>query len=73
MRDYVRGLPAPVARKHSWQLEEQAGRSAPDGLQYLLASAKWEPDDIRDDLQAYVADKLGENDGVLSRGDAPEG
>ncbi|MEU2236977.1 transposase [Streptomyces vietnamensis] len=31
----------------------------------MLAGAKWNPDDVRDDLQEYVADKLGENDGVL--------
>ncbi|NKY13919.1 IS701 family transposase [Streptomyces somaliensis DSM 40738] len=37
----------------------------PDGLQHLLAGSKWESDDIRDDLQAYVADKLGETDGIL--------
>jgi hypothetical protein len=59
------GLLAPVARKNSWQLAEQAGHSTPDGLQHLLAGAKWEPDDIRDDLQEYVADTLGEDDGVL--------
>jgi SRSO17 transposase len=65
MRDYVRGLLSPVARKNSWQLAEQAGHSTPDGLQHLLAGAKWQPDDIRDDLQEYVADHLGEDDGVL--------
>ncbi|WSA74117.1 IS701 family transposase [Streptomyces sp. NBC_01800] len=65
MRDYVRGLLAPVARKHTWQLAEQAGHPTPDGLQHLLAGSKWEPDDIRDDLQAYVADRLGETGGVL--------
>ncbi|MFF3327072.1 transposase [Streptomyces sp. NPDC002889] len=65
MRDYVRGPLAPVARKNSWQLAEQAGHSTPDGLQHLLAGAKWEPDDIRDDLQGYVADKLGDDSGVL--------
>ncbi|GGS89357.1 hypothetical protein GCM10010222_33630 [Streptomyces tanashiensis] len=65
MRDYIRGLLAPVARKNSWQLAEQAGHPTPDGLQHLLAGAKWEPDDIRDDLQQYVADKLGEDGGVL--------
>ncbi|MCX5434601.1 transposase (plasmid) [Streptomyces sp. NBC_00257] len=65
MRDYVRGLLAPVARKNSWQLAEQAGHATPDGLQHLLAGAKWEPDDIRDELQEYVAHKLGEEDGVL--------
>ncbi len=65
MRDYVRGLLAPVARKNSWQLAEQAYHSTPDGLQHLLAGSKWEPDDIRDDLQEYVAAKLGDADGVL--------
>ncbi|WP_370741033.1 IS701 family transposase [Streptomyces sp. Ncost-T10-10d] len=65
MRDYVRGLLAPVARKNSWQLAEQAGHATPDGLQHLLAGAKWEPDDIRDELQGYVAEKPGEDDGVL--------
>ncbi|WP_374205185.1 IS701 family transposase [Streptomyces sp. TRM72054] len=65
MRDYVRGLLAPVARKNSWQLAEQAGHATPDGLQHLLAGSKWEPDDIRDDLQEYVAGKLGEAGGVL--------
>jgi hypothetical protein len=65
MRDCVRGLLAPVVRKNNWQLAEQAGHATPDGLQHLLAGAKWNPDDIRDDLQEYVASKLGENDGVL--------
>ncbi|MET7849005.1 IS701 family transposase [Streptomyces avermitilis] len=65
MRDYVRGLLAPVDRKNSWQLAEQAGHPTPDGLQHLLAGSKWEPDDVRDDLQEYVADKLGGPDGVL--------
>ncbi|MFD5869548.1 hypothetical protein ACFWGD_13215 [Corynebacterium sp. NPDC060344] len=54
MRDYVRGLLAPVARKNSWQLAEQAGHATPDGLQHLRAAAKRNPDDIRDDLQEYV-------------------
>lgn len=65
----MRGLLAPVARKNSWQLAEQAGHPTPDGLQHLLAGSKWQPDDIRDDLQEYVADKLGEADGVLIIGD----
>ncbi|WP_373559093.1 IS701 family transposase [Streptomyces sp. Ag82_O1-15] len=65
MRDYVRGLLAPVARKNSWQLAEHAGHSTPDGLQHLLSRARWNPDDIRDDLQAFVAERLGRPDGVL--------
>ncbi|WP_329538561.1 transposase (plasmid) [Streptomyces sp. NBC_01450] len=65
MRDYVRGLLAPVARKNSWQLAEHAGHLTPDGLQHLLSRARWNPDDIRDDLQTYVAEQLGRPDGVL--------
>jgi hypothetical protein len=65
MRDYVRGLLGPVGRKNSWQLAEFAGHSTPDGLQHLLAKSRWEPDEIRDDVQAYVAEYLGTTDGVL--------
>jgi SRSO17 transposase len=64
MRDYVRGLLAPAARKNSWQLAEHAGHATPDGLQHL-SRARWDPDDIRDDLQTYVAEQLGQRDGVL--------
>ncbi|MFD3729085.1 IS701 family transposase [Streptomyces sp. NPDC058671] len=65
MRDYVRGLLGPVGRKNSWQLAEFAGHSTPDGLQHLLAKSRWEADEIRDDLQAYIAEHLGDDDGVL--------
>jgi hypothetical protein len=34
-------------------------------LQRLLSWCQWDPDEIRDDLQAYVADRLGRPDGVL--------
>lgn len=69
MRDYVRGLLGPVGRKNSWQLAEFAGHSTPDGLQHLLAKSRWEADEIRDDLQGYVAEHLGAGDGVLIIGD----
>ncbi|MEW2080145.1 IS701 family transposase [Streptomyces sp. NPDC013433] len=65
MRDYVRALLGPVGRKNGWQLAEYAGHHTPDGLQRLLNGATWEADDVRDDLQTYVADKLGEDGGVL--------
>ncbi|MEU8837369.1 IS701 family transposase, partial [Streptomyces sp900116325] len=35
----------------------------------LLAGAGWDPELLRDDLQAYVAEKLGRPDGVLIIGD----
>ncbi|WP_449341313.1 transposase, partial [Streptomyces canarius] len=65
MRDYVRALLGPVGRKNGWQLAEHAGHRTPDGLQRLLNGATWEADAVRDDLQTYVADTLGEDDGVL--------
>lgn len=65
MRDYVRGLLGPVGRKNSWQLAEHAGNDTPHGLQRLLSWAVWNPDEIRDDLQDYVAERLGDPNGVL--------
>ncbi|MDQ1041373.1 SRSO17 transposase [Streptomyces sp. V3I8] len=65
MRDYVRALLGPVGRKNGWQLAEYAGHRTPDGLQRLLNRATWNADDVRDDLQTYVAERLGEADGVL--------
>ncbi|MFE4961173.1 transposase [Streptomyces sp. NPDC056653] len=76
MRDYVRGLLGPVGRKNGWQLAEYAGHATPDGLQHLLARSCWNADLVRDDLQQYVADQLGEDDGVLildDTGCAPRG
>ncbi|MFH8893534.1 IS701 family transposase [Streptomyces sp. NPDC017949] len=64
-RDYIRGLLAPVGRKNGWQPAEFAGHRTPDGLQRLLNRANWDADDVRDDLQSYVAEHLGEDSGVL--------
>ncbi|MFG2831963.1 IS701 family transposase [Streptomyces sp. NPDC048434] len=64
MRDYVRGLLAPVGRKNGWQLAEYAGHRDPAGLQHLLNGARWDADAVRDDVRAYVAEHLGPG-GVL--------
>jgi SRSO17 transposase len=34
-------------------------------MQRLLSDAVWDADGVRDDLRAYVADELGQSDGVL--------
>ncbi|WP_234314131.1 IS701 family transposase, partial [Streptomyces sp. NBRC 109706] len=65
MRAYVRGLLGQVGRKNGWQLAEYAGHSTPAGLQHLLGRACWDPDELRDDLQEYVAERLGDRAGVL--------
>jgi SRSO17 transposase len=63
--DYLQGLLAPVERKNSWQLAEQAGERTPDGMQRLLGDAGWDADAVRDDLRAYVVEHLGDPAAVL--------
>lgn len=58
-------LLSPVARKNSWQLAETVGAEAPHGFQQFLYRAVWDPDAVRDDLRAYVAQHLGDPQGVL--------
>lgn len=60
---YVRGLLAPVERKNSWTLAEQAGDATPDGMQRLLAAADWDADVVRDDVREYVVEHLGPRNG----------
>jgi SRSO17 transposase len=62
---YVRGLLAPVERKNSWTLAEQAGEANPDGMQRLLAAADWDAEAVRDDVRDYVVEHLGAPSAVL--------
>src|ERR687897_847979 len=62
---FLRGLLAGVERKNSWQLAEQAGAATPDGMQRLLNHARWDPDEVRDDLRGYVLEHLGDPGAVL--------
>lgn len=64
-KSYVKGLLCQVNRKNGWQIAEASGDRNPDGVQYLLARAKWDSDRIRDDLQAYVVEHLGEKEGIF--------
>ena len=62
---YLRGLLAGVERKNGWQLAEFAGDLSPANVQHFIGRAAWDADAVRDDLRAYVAEHLGEPDGVL--------
>jgi SRSO17 transposase len=62
---YVRGLLGDAERKNGWQLAEALGEATPDGVRHLPARADWDADGVRDDLTTYVAEHLGEADGVL--------
>ena len=62
---YVRSLMAPLERKNGWTISEATGARSPDSVQWLLTGADWDPDLLRDDLRAWVADELGDPGGVL--------
>jgi hypothetical protein len=48
----LRGLLSGLERKNRWQLAEEVGEATPDGMQRLLATARWDADGVRDDLRA---------------------
>jgi SRSO17 transposase len=62
---YLRGLLAPVERKNGWQLAETAGDATPDGMQDFLSRMRWDAEQVRDDLRAYLVEHLGDPAAVL--------
>ncbi len=65
VRRYLDGLLAPLERKNGWQLAEHLGEAGPQGVQRLLNAADWDAEAVRDDLIAFVAEHLGDPEGVL--------
>lgn len=65
VRTYLEGVLGGAERRNGWHLAEAAGETTPYGMQRLVASAAWDADQVRDDLQAYVAEHLGSPDAVL--------
>jgi SRSO17 transposase len=45
------GMLSGLERKTSWSLAEHAGETAPDGMQRLFTTARWDADLVRDDLR----------------------
>jgi SRSO17 transposase len=64
-RAFVLGLLAELPRKNCWTIAEHAGDATPDGMQHLLARARWDADGVRDDLRGYVTGQVGDPDAVL--------
>jgi SRSO17 transposase len=62
---FLEGLMSPVERKNGWQLAEELGERGPRGVQRLLGDADWDEEAVRDDLQTYVIERLGEESAVL--------
>jgi SRSO17 transposase len=64
-RNYITGLLGSSERKNGWQLSESIGESKPYRVQQFLYRGVYESADVRDELQSYVVEKLGEAEGVL--------
>jgi SRSO17 transposase len=62
---YLRGLLAPLERKNGWQLAEAAGDVSPAAMQDFLTRTRWDADAVRNDLQDYVVEHLGDEAAVL--------
>ncbi len=66
VKRYLAGLLGRIERKNGWQMAEAIGERDPQGVQRLLNSAKWDADEVRDDLREYVVEHLAdEQTGVL--------
>lgn len=64
-RAYLQGLLSNMPRKNGWQLAQNVGATSPYGLQQFLYRAKWDADNIRDDLRDYVVEHLSDPAAVL--------
>jgi SRSO17 transposase len=62
---YLRGLLAPLERKNGWHLAEAAGDVSPAAMQDFLTRTRWNADAVRNDLQDYVVEHLGDEAAVL--------
>ena len=66
VKRYLVGLLGRVERKNGWQMAEAIGERDPQGVQRLLNLARWDTDEVRDDLREYVVEHLGDGEtGVL--------
>ena len=64
-RAFVLGLLAELPRKNCWTIAEHAGNRTPDGMQHLLARAKWDADGVRDDVRGYLVEQFDDPGAVL--------
>jgi SRSO17 transposase len=65
VRNFVRGLLAPLPRKNCWTIAEHAGDASPDGMQDLLTRAKWDDRQVRADVRGFIAEHVADPDAVL--------
>jgi hypothetical protein len=59
----ARACLAGMGRKTGWSLAEHAREAAPDGMQRLSTTARWDQDAVCDDLRGHAVSTLGRPDG----------
>jgi SRSO17 transposase len=63
--ELMAGMVSGLDGKNCWTIAEHRGAVTPDGLQHLLARARWDADAVRDDLRDYVVDAFGDRCAIL--------
>jgi SRSO17 transposase len=64
--DYLQALMSPVERKNGWQMAEQVGHQSPYQFQHLLGRARWDADQVTQEVCQYLIEALGRDDGILA-------
>jgi len=64
-KKYLTGLLSPIEHKNNWQISEALGETTPYLLQQFLYRGRFNPDKLKDQLQNYVNEKLGDPDAAL--------
>jgi SRSO17 transposase len=62
---YLQGLLSNCERKNGWQLAEWMGEVSPYAVQHLLDRARWDADQVRDQIRSYALEELSSADAVL--------
>ncbi len=62
---YMQGLMSKASRKNGWQVAEEMGEATPYAMQHMLDRARWDCDEVRDALRAYVWETLADPKGVV--------
>lgn len=62
---FILSVLSALETKNCPAMAEASGHRSPDKFQHLLSRAKWDPDELREDLQALVVDGLGTERAVL--------
>jgi SRSO17 transposase len=63
--ELMAGMVSGLDRKNCWTIAEHRGGATPDGLQYLLSRAKWDADEVGDDVREYVIGAFSHPGAVL--------